>query len=348
MRALHLLLALSLACGLSAQDSRELRIATKVTPPFVTKQGDSWSGLSVELWRLVQERLGVTSEFEEMELSGMLDATASKRCDMALGAITVTAERLERLEFSHPFLSSGLGIATRAEEQGLVGAIFDRLVSFNLLTALAALGSVLAICGLLVWIVERKANPEDFGGKGIEGLGQGFWFSAVTMTTVGYGDKAPKTFVGRSIALVWMFASIVIISSYTAAIASALTVDRIQSAVRGPEDLPKARIGTVSRSAASGWLEGEKLDHATYPDIPQAMAALGRGQLDAVVYDAPILRSLTSQGGKIRVLPHILRREHYALALPQGSPLRVRLNKALLEVLESPAWTTLRSRYLGR
>lgn len=48
-----------------------------------------------------------------------------------------------------------------------------------------------------------------YGGRPIKGLGQAVWWAAVTMTTVGYGDKAPKTLGGRVVAVAWMLASIV-------------------------------------------------------------------------------------------------------------------------------------------
>ena len=64
------------------------------------------------------------------------------------------------------------------------------------------------------------------------------------MTTVGYGDKAPVTVMGRLIGLIWMFAAIIIISSFTAAIAASLTVSELGSDVENPNDLPNVRVGS--------------------------------------------------------------------------------------------------------
>lgn len=268
--------------------------------------------------------------------------------DLAVAAISVTSEREAVLDFSHPFLSSGLGIATRQEQRGVLTAVLERVFSTSLLQALLALALVLTVCGVLVWLFERRVNAEQFGGKARHGLGAGLWFSAVTMTTVGYGDKSPKTVGGRAVALVWMFASVIVISSYTAAIASALTVDRMTGVVRGPADLPGARIGTVNRSAAAEWLADERLGFQGYAALQPAMSDLKNGKLDAIVYDSPILQSLTTEGGDIRVLPQTLRQDNYAFAMPPGSDLRKSLNRALLEVLESRTWIELRERYLGK
>ena len=109
----------------------------------------------------------------------------------------------------------------------------ERFLSFAFLKVLLALAMVLFIAGLLVWFFEHKHNVGEFGAELPKGLGAGFWWSTVTMTTVGYGDKAPKTLGGRLVAIVWMFTGVIIISSFTAAIASSLTVTQLELKVRG-------------------------------------------------------------------------------------------------------------------
>lgn len=49
-----------------------------------------------------------------------------------------------------------------------------------------------------------------------------FWWSIVTLTTVGYGDIAPATMIGRFIAIVNMFVGIGVLAALSAALASIL------------------------------------------------------------------------------------------------------------------------------
>ncbi len=54
-----------------------------------------------------------------------------------------------------------------------------------------------------------------FGDGIVDGIGHGIWWAMMTMTTVGYSDKAPKTMGGRIIALIWMIFSIIFIANIT-------------------------------------------------------------------------------------------------------------------------------------
>ena len=65
------------------------------------------------------------------------------------------------------------------------------------------------------------------------------------MTTVGYGDKHPKTMGGRIVSLIWMFTGIILFSFFTATITSMLTVKQLDTSVHGLEDLKKALVGTM-------------------------------------------------------------------------------------------------------
>ncbi|MBM3214722.1 hypothetical protein FJZ36_07400 [Candidatus Poribacteria bacterium] len=61
------------------------------------------------------------------------------------------------------------------------------------------------------------------------------WWGFVTMTTVGYGDKYPRTRGGRTVAVLLMFSGIVLISSFTATASSVLVARRIQEQQRERE-----------------------------------------------------------------------------------------------------------------
>jgi polar amino acid transport system substrate-binding protein len=328
-----------------------LRVGTKEAPPFSIKAPDgTWEGVSIELWESLADSMGMEYELVEMDLDELLLGLEDKTLDAAVAALTVTGAREERFDFTHPFFIGGLGIAVSSSQQSSWLPMVRALFSFQFLQVILVLGLVLLIVGTLVWFFERRKNPEEFGGSVAEGLWSGFWWSAVTMTTVGYGDKSPATHMGRVVGLFWMFTGIIIISSFTAAITSVLTVAQLDDFVNGPEDLQRARVGTVDASTSEKYLQGHRIGHASFGTVEEALDALEDGHLDAVVYDAPILRYLVTLRGTagLRVLSEEFETQYYGVGLPSGSRYRDQINRLLLSRIESDEWKSTVFRYLGQ
>jgi polar amino acid transport system substrate-binding protein len=323
-------------------------IATRNVPPFSILTDGGWSGIAIDLVRRIAEEQGLELEFREMGLSQMLEAVAQGEVTAAAAALTITAQREQRVDFTHPFFSSGLGIALPLRKNVTWLHALKRMFSGPFLHSLAALLGVLSVLGLLVWLAERRHNAH-FPRHPVKGIGAGIWWSAVTMTTVGYGDKAPITPLGRVVGLVWMFASVIMISGFTAAIATSLTLGELDHTVAGIKDLYDKRVLTTEGSTSDVFLTEKLVRHRTVADAPTALEALAAGEADAVVYDAPILRYLVREhySGRLRVLPTLLSRQDYGIALPPGSPKREAINQRLLEIIRSPEWERMVASYLG-
>ncbi len=333
-----------------------LVVATRHVPPFSVKDDEgNWSGISIDLLREIIVQLNEDSsqqfglELREMSLKEMLTAVEHNEVDLVAAALTVNFDREQNMDFSHPFHTSGLGIAVVADRRSGWLAVIERIFSLTFLKVVAGLFALLLISGVLIYFFERRSNPEQFGGSFWRGLGAGVWWSIVTLTTVGYGDKAPKTGIGRVIAVLWMLSGILIISAFTAAITSALTVGQLRSRVNGPGDLPRVRVATVSDSTSQTYLQTRHIRHSKYAELADALSALDDGEVDAVVYDAPILRYQVLQDHpSVSVLPTTFERQDYAIAMPSGSPLREQVNRAVLRVINKRSWDETLADYLGQ
>lgn len=328
--------------------AKKLLVGTHVAPPFAMKDADGhWTGLSIDLWREAANRLHLDYEFREMPTpESLVDGVAEGSLDASIAAITVTARRAEKVDFTQPFYNSGLGIVVPARSGNAWWTLLRSFFSLQFLQVVLALALVLLIAGFALWLFERKANAEQFGGRPAHGLGSAFWWSAVTMTTVGYGDKAPRTLGGRLVGLVWMFTSVIIISGFTAQIASSLTVNRLHSAIKGPGDLPHYNVATVENSIASRYLQAEHAPIVGRESIDSALDAVASGQADACVYDAAILSYYLRSRPGLTLLPATFDSRDYAVAVPLHGGLRKPLDIALLEIEQSDLWPILRQRYI--
>lgn len=330
----------------AVETPRQLVVGTLVAPPFVMKDANgNWYGLSIDLWLRTAERLGLRYRFQEETLPNLIAKTGTGELDAAIAAITVTAAREKVVDFSQPYYTTGLGVAVPRATEGPL-AFLENIFSPGMIEAILGVVGALLLVGLLVWYLERKHN-DDFGPHG-RGLRSSIMWAA--MTAAGdAGDAKPRTFVGQLIWLAWMLASVLLVSSFTAVITSALTTSKLQGRVQQVGDLRNVRTGTVESSAPKRYLEREGIAAATFPTTAAALSALESGKLDAVVFDRPILISLVKDKfpTSLSVLDLTFDRQTYAIALPSNSPLRVSLNQALLEELQAEWWRRDLSKILG-
>ena len=282
-------------------------------------------------------------------MKGLLDGVTDESLDAVVSGLTLTTEREKLFDFTHSFYNTDLGIAVEAKKGSLWKAVFKRFLSTEFLRTVGALIGGLVIVGTLIWLFERKKNKEHFGGDIKKGIGDGIWWSVVTMTTVGYGDKVPKSLVGRLIATIWIFTGVILVSVFIATITSALTVSQLEYAIGGPEDLPKVTVGTIRHTTSEVYLKENRISYIPFDTASEGLKAVEDSAINALVYDAPLLQYFANKDyrGKIEVLPKIFSRQDYGIALPQGSAIREPINRLLLKRIHEPEWRDLLYKYLG-
>ena len=352
-----LLVALAVALALSptsaAGEAQPLTVGIYDCPPFAIRgEAGDFTGLSVFLWEKIAVALGRDFEIVERDLQALLEATGAGEIDVGVSCLSITPQREQQVDFSHSFYETHLAIAVRHPEplQAVMAALTNRDV-------LLVIGGVLAAASLvggIYYMLEHRLNPklysrETRAGRIVEGFILGLLF--ITKGPVNYYEF--KTLAGRVLTVLLAVATTVFIASFTAIMASAFTVDRLRSDIRGPNDLSRVSVGVKEATTSEAFLLDRAIPRRGFVETADALQARAQGEIDAVVGDDPVLRYEIRQGRKagrferIEVLPHQFERQNYGLVLPDNSPLVEAVNRALLDTRESPQWRRALELYLG-
>lgn len=332
--------------------NKVLVVGTKIAAPFSMKDKEGlWEGMSIELWDLIAKRLNIHYKIEEEpNLDQLIEKVSKHTLDVGIAAITITADREKKLDFTHSYYSTGLSIAIPKKNTNNILILLKSFFSFKMFILISSLGLILLFIGTITWLVERKKNPEHFNNNPIKGIASGVWWAVVTMTTVGYGDMTPKTLGGRLIALLWMFISLLLVSSIIAGVSSALTVAKLDYLISTPKDLARGKIASIEHSISDNYLKDRRIYPIYFKNVTEGLHAIIDKKVDAMVYDAPLLQYISNEkfSNDIIITDALFERQNYGIALPQESTLRESINRVMLEIIHSPQWDKIKYKYLGK
>lgn len=330
-----------------------LRVVTQRFEPFVIYENQQYQGFSVDLWDAIAAELDIPYDLVGVNsVAKLLDEVRRGAADAAVAGVGITSQGEETLDFSYPYYESGLQVMVRGSggQAGMllstVGAV---LRSPRLYYGVGIFVLTLLIVAHLLWFSERRHNSQIPDGY-LHGIWDSFWWAAVTVTTVGYGDRVPEKFWGRFFGLIWMFAGYFVFAYFTASIATTFTVQELQGNINGPEDLPGKRIATISNSAAAEYLDLQtNLRFRDYSTREETLEALKKQEVDAVVYDAPVLQYfVTHEGqGRYEVVGDVFQVLNYGIALQQKSPYREPINATLLKLYETGKYDEIYQKWFG-
>ena len=317
--------------------ARELRVGVSGSPPFVMDKDGELSGISIEIWRDVANRLDQPYKFVvQPNTNASIKAVADGTVDLAIGPISITPNRLAnpKIDFTQPYFHGYEGLLIPQKPPGLITRLRP-FIGWAALSSVGILVSLLFIFGNLIWLAERRKNTEQFPRQYFHGVGNGMWFGLVTLTTVGYGDRAPLSRTGRTIAGIWMVMSLVAVSSITAGLASAFTLSLAElapSAIRNKADLRGKKIAVVEGTTSLRWGKLYEINPVLTKDLDEGIKKLKQGEVEGIIFDAAPLRHYLKENkqSKLKLANFPLAIQTYGFVLPMGSPLRNPLNIELL------------------
>ncbi|OCT70963.1 hypothetical protein XELAEV_18037877mg [Xenopus laevis] len=248
--------------------------------------------------------------------NGMIGEVFYQRADMAIGSLTINEERSEIIDFSVPFVETGISVMV-SRSNGTV-------------------------------------SPSAFLGPGGSKftIGKSIWLLWALVFNNSVPVENPKGTTSKIMVLIWAFFAVIFLASYTANLAAFMIQEEYVDTVSGLSDkkfqrpheqYPPLKFGTVPNGST------EKNIRSNYPDmhaymikynqrhVEDALQNLKTGKLDAFIYDAAVLNYMArkDEGCKLVTIGSgkVFATTGYGIALQKGSKWKRSVDLALLQFL---------------
>ena len=348
-----LLTCVSASPGHAQTAGGTIRVATRILPPVVAQESDRLTGFGIELWNDIATRLSLTTSYKvEPDIDALLASVASEQADVGVGAVSITSKRFADFDFSEPILNAGLQVLVPGHgssgDPGPLQTILRLLLSEAILVWLGIALLLILVPAHLVWFFERKHSDGIIPTKRyIPGIFYAMYWAAGTLAT--QAEQMPRHWVARILATLWMFVGVVFVAYYTAQLTATLTVQKFQTGITGPKDLPGKVVATIRGSTSADYLHQQKIQDVEFDSMDEAYRALLDHRADAIVFDSPVLLYLAGHEGKgiVRVVGSVFRTEDYGFVFKSNNPIRKSVDSALLAAREDGTYQRLYEEWFG-
>jgi len=341
---------LAAVCGGSTAAAEQVRVGIIVAPPFVmAPQGEVHAGFCIELWERMATLSGLTSKYIDCRtLPELIAATERGDVDVAVLNLTVTRERLNRLDFTHPFMNGGLQVMVSEDHKLTWGRFcrsFQKSGAVDVFLVGAAIIVVLSIVGTLL----QRRLVKEFTPHWHEGLADTFHHVMSLVMTGKTSFKQTPSATTKLIAGLWLLVGVATVAYITSTVTSIMTAHRLAGAIRGIDDLRGKQVGVATGSVAEEFCARKGLWTKGYTGEDVAVKDLVDHRIAAIVADSALLKYYDNTHPELPIteVGPLMLDEQFAFALPKDSPLRRRLNVALLDLRESGFLRDLSARYFG-
>ena len=332
----------------------KLRIITCQNLPFVIESKGKYSGFEVELWEEIAKEIGASFDYEKHNFQELIPLIADKKADVAIGAITINEKREEIIDFSHPIFHSGLRILLSKNRSKI--DFFSTIRAFlkqgykQLTKPFLIFLLIIFIFGNILWLGEKSGG--SLASTYFPGVFQAVWLSLCTVvgSTGSMFVYGISTWYGRLILTLVRIMSLAGLGLLIGELTAFITTRKIRLNIEGPNDLRGKLVATVRGTTSESILKELDAVIVSVTEIGEAYNKLKRNEVEAVVFDAPVLEYyvLNDKTKTSEIVGELFDEQDYGIAFQEKFLLREEINRAILTIKENGFYDTLYKKYFGK
>lgn len=317
-----------------------LQVGYVGSAPFILQTANNGQpeGIVFDIWEEIAFSIGKRYQLEPVStIDEGISAIQKQNLDLLIGPITINSARAAKIDFSQPFFDTELALLAPKMQAGF----WDNLKPFfspAFLFAILGLLLILAFVGFLFWFVEGRHFPEEYPKKPIECIGIGMWLAVVTMTTVGYGDYAPKTPKGRMVMGSWMVISLILATTFVAGIATSFSkVGETNQTITSLNQLHGKEVAIPSNQKVAELIRTVEGIPVKVEDVSEGYSLLLEKKVDAVLYDEVPLEYIfeTEKKEDYQLTKKNIDPQHYGFVFSKESNLKRMVDREIIRMRET-------------
>ncbi|KAM4843527.1 glutamate receptor ionotropic, NMDA 2C isoform 2-T2 [Thomomys bottae] len=290
--------------------------------------------------------------------NGMIGEVYYKRADMAIGSLTINEERSEIVDFSVPFVETGISVMVARSNGTVSPSAF--LEPYSPAVWVMMFVMCLTVVAVTVFMFEYFSpvsyNQNLTKGKKPGGpsftIGKSVWLLWALVFNNSVPIENPRGTTSKIMVLVWAFFAVIFLASYTANLAAFMIQEQYIDTVSGlsdkkfqrPQDqYPPFRFGTVPNGSTERNIRSNYRDMHVHMvkfnqrSVEDALTSLKMGKLDAFIYDAAVLNYMAGkdEGCKLVTIGSgkVFATTGYGIAMQKDSHWKRAIDLALLQFL---------------
>ncbi|KAG2318556.1 hypothetical protein Bca52824_011769 [Brassica carinata] len=270
--------------------------------------------------------------------------------DAVVGDVAIVKRRIRIVDFTQPYIESGLVVVAAVTKLNDTPWAFLRPFTPTMWAVTAAF---FLIIGSVIWVLEHRINDE-FRGPPRSQVVTILWLFLNILEVFKLAGENTVSTLGRVVLLIWLFVVLIITSSYTASLTSILTVQQLNSPIKGVDTLISSseRVGFQVGSYAENYMIDElniARSRLVALGSPKEFAtALQNGTVSAIVDERPYVDLFLSEFCGFAIRGQAFTRSGWGFAFPRDSPLAVDMSTAILGLSETGQLQKIREKWLSK